>query len=108
MYRTKIPAQISARLSWLHTLFFNKWFFDEVYEFLIVKNASRLGRVFWFAGDQNTIDRLGPDGSAKASVNIAHVLSKFQSGFVFQYAFVMMIALIGLLSWFVFKLGQGW
>jgi len=66
-----------------------------------------LGRLFWRVGDQNTIDRLGPDGSAKSVQKLAGVISRFQSGYVFQYAFVMMVALIAIVSWFVFKSGQG-
>jgi NADH-quinone oxidoreductase subunit L len=107
MFKPGIPAASKKIFAPLHTLFYNKWFFDEIYEAVFVRNTISLGRAFWYAGDQNTIDRLGPDGSAKATKNIAALLSKFQSGFVYQYAFVMMIALIGLISWFVFKNGHG-
>jgi NADH-quinone oxidoreductase subunit L len=107
MFKTGIPATMVRMFAPLHTLFFNKWFFDELYEKLFVKNAIMLGKLFWFVGDQSTIDRIGPDGSAKATKNIAALLSKFQTGYVYQYAFVMMIAVIGLISWFVFRAGHG-
>jgi len=107
MFKKGIPAVMVRLFKPLHTLFFNKWFFDELYDKLFVKNAILLGRLFWFVGDQNTIDRIGPDGSAKATKNIATLMSKFQTGYVYQYAFVMMIAVIGLISWFVFRAGHG-
>jgi len=107
MFKPGIPGRIKSMFSVVHTLLFNKWFFDELYDSLFVKPAFKLGQIFWSAGDKNIIDRFGPDGSAKATQKIAGWLSRFQSGFVFQYAFVMMIAVIGLISWFVFKNGQG-
>ncbi|MGH1376796.1 MAG: NADH-quinone oxidoreductase subunit L [Alphaproteobacteria bacterium] len=86
----------------LHTLFYNKWFFDVIYHHIFVKPSLVLGRLFW-AGDKNVIDGAGPDGVAGLTSRIAHNLSKFQSGYVYQYALVMIIALITLISWFVLK-----
>lgn len=91
----------------LHLLFFNKWYFDEIYHALFVKPAHWLGRVFWKRGDQGLIDRFGPDGGAYSSKIAAMLFSRFQSGFIYHYAFVMMIAVISMLSWFVFRAGQG-
>lgn len=102
-----LPKLISGTFSWLHKLFFNKWFFDEIYNFVFVRSSLALGRFFWVRGDQKTIDRFGPDGTAALSQRVAHVLSRFQSGYVYQYAFVMMIAVIGIVSWFAFRYGQG-
>lgn len=98
-----MPAKIVARLKPVHNLFFRKWYFDEIYDAVFTKNAFRLGRLFWIGGDQNTIDRIGPNGVAGLSGRIAGGLSKFQSGYVYQYAFVMMITLIAIVSWYVFK-----
>ena len=105
MFKPGIPAFFKSVFSAPYKLFFNKWFFDELYDFVFVKSAKKLGQVFWVSGDKNTIDRLGPDGSAKLAGKIAGLASRFQSGFVYQYAFVMMIAVIAILSWFVFKAG---
>ncbi|MDH5722426.1 MAG: NADH-quinone oxidoreductase subunit L [Alphaproteobacteria bacterium] len=98
-----IPAKVVTSFKPIHNLFFRKWYFDEIYDTIFVKNAFRLGRIFWISGDQNTIDRIGPNGIAGLSGRIAGGLSKFQSGYVYQYAFVMMITLIAIVSWFVFK-----
>ncbi len=104
--RPDTADKVRAVFAWPYKLFFNKWFFDEVYDFLFVRNTKALGRLFTFA-DRKVIDRFGPDGFAAVSVRFAEVMSRFQSGYVFQYAFVMMLAVIGLVSWFVFKTGQG-
>lgn len=103
LLRPGIPAQIVKMFQPVHNLLFRKWYFDELYDAVFVKNAFRLGNFFWVRGDQQTIDRFGPDGSAHASQKFAGVLSKFQSGFVYQYAFIMMIAVIAIVSWFVFR-----
>lgn len=99
-----LPGKFTAMFKYLHTLFFNKWYFDEIYNALIVKNALRLGHAFWFAGDKNIIDKLGPDGSALASMKAGKLFGKIQSGFIYHYAFVMMISVIGLVTWFFIKI----
>jgi NADH-quinone oxidoreductase subunit L len=102
-----LPEKTKANFAWLHTLFFNKYFFDELYNLVFVKNAVRFGNIFWKQGDQKTIDRFGPDGSAKASQLFAGVLSRIQTGFIYHYAFLMILAVIAILSWFFFKSGLG-
>jgi NADH-quinone oxidoreductase subunit L len=98
-----LPAVIASSLRPVHQLFFNKWYFDQIYEALFVKSAVRLGRVFWNVGDKEFIDGLGPDGFAYLSRKTGSAFSRFQSGFVYQYAFVMMIALVAMVSWLVFR-----
>ncbi len=104
MYRTDIPAKTVKMFRPLHTLFFNKWFFDPLYNVIFVKNAFRSGRAFWKWGDKEIIDGLGPDGFAYMAKKTAAGLSRFQSGYVYQYAFVMMIAVIAIISWLVFRI----
>ncbi len=101
-----VPAFFAKIFKPFHVLFFRKWFFDEVYDFLFVKLAHIFGRLFW-ATDRNVVDGLGPDGVAKTSRGIAGLLSKFQSGYVFQYALIMMIGLIGFVTWFFVKMTFG-
>ncbi|MCD8497350.1 MAG: hypothetical protein LRZ85_04270 [Alphaproteobacteria bacterium] len=102
-----LPGLVVKQFGFFHRIVFNKYYFDELYDRLFVRTSKRLGQAFWYAGDQNVIDALGPNGSAAASKFFAGLLSRFQSGFVYQYAFVMMIAVIGLMSWFFFKLNSG-
>jgi len=107
MWKPGLPHVMRKHFSWLHNLFYHKYYFDEIYQALFVRNAIKLGQTFWFAGDQKIIDNIGPDGAARSSGKIAKLLSRFQSGYVFQYAFVMIIAIVVILSWYVFKMGQG-
>ena len=101
--RPGLPAAIAASVRPVYQLFFNKWYFDQIYDSLFVRNAMRLGRVFWRFGDKEFIDGLGPDGFAWLSRKTAGCFSRFQSGFVYQYAFVMMIAAVAMISWMVFR-----
>ena len=103
MFVPGIPAKMVATFRPIHTLFYRKWFFDEIYTFIFVKGAFVLGNFFWKKGDQDTIDALGPNGVAAVSRRFGGLLSKFQSGYVFQYAFVMIIGVFALISWFALK-----
>ncbi len=103
MFRPNAPSVTVTSFKELHTLFYNKWFFDEIYHHVFTKTAFLLGLFFWKFGDKKIIDGYGPDGSASVSNKVANLMSRFQSGYVYQYAFMMMIAVIGLISWFVFK-----
>jgi NADH-quinone oxidoreductase subunit L len=77
----------------------NKWYFDELYNFLFVRPALWLGRLFWHGGDEGTIDRFGPHGAAYA-VSVGNRVSyRFQSGYLYSYALVMLLGLIGAASW---------
>jgi len=82
----------------LHTFFYNKWFFDEIYDAVFVKGTKALGDLFWKVGDVRIIDGLGPNGAAWASVKSAVRLSRIQSGYVYHYAFVMLLGVAGLLA----------
>ena len=100
--RPTMPSTIARIFKPLHRLFFNKWWFDELYHAVFVKNTVRLGNLFW-KSDKNVVDGIGPDGVAGFSVRFARGLSAFQSGYVYQYALVMIVALVSIISWFVFK-----
>ncbi|MGN6848215.1 MAG: NADH-quinone oxidoreductase subunit L [Sphingomicrobium sp.] len=77
----------------------NKWYFDELYNLLFVRPALWLGRLFWHGGDEGTIDRFGPHGAAYA-VSVGNRISyRFQSGYLYSYALVMLLGLIGAASW---------
>ncbi|MFK7839165.1 MAG: NADH-quinone oxidoreductase subunit L [Bdellovibrionales bacterium] len=102
-----IPVRARENFSWLHALSYNKYFFDEIYDKVFVKNAWRVGRFFWKFGDQKTIDRFGPDGIAGISQKFAGLLSRAQTGFIYHYVFLMILAVFAILSWFFFKYGQG-
>jgi NADH-quinone oxidoreductase subunit L len=77
----------------------NKWYFDELYDFLFVRPALWLGRLFWHGGDEGTIDRFGPHGAAYAVGIGNRVTARLQSGYLYSYALVMLLGLIGAASW---------
>ena len=83
----------------LHRFLYNKWYFDELYDFVFVKGAKALGDLFWKGGDQKIIDGLGPNGFAWLAGFAGRQLGRIQSGYVYHYAFVMLLGVAGLLSY---------
>ncbi|OFW97381.1 MAG: NADH-quinone oxidoreductase subunit L [Alphaproteobacteria bacterium RIFCSPHIGHO2_12_FULL_66_14] len=103
--RTDLPERTVKAFPGLHALFFNKWYFDEIYDALFVKPALAIGRVFWKKGDGAMIDGLGPDNIAARAQDMAGVLSRFQSGYLYHYAFVMLVGVAGLVTYFMLAAG---
>ncbi len=93
-----MAARLAANKGPLWTFLYNKWFFDEVYDFFFVKGAKLVGDLFWKVGDQKLIDGLGPNGFAAASIGWAKRVVRIQTGYVYHYAFVMLLGVLGLLS----------
>jgi NADH-quinone oxidoreductase subunit L len=91
-------ARLAARNGPLYVFFYNKWFFDEIYQATFVRGAKALGDLFWKGGDQRLIDGLGPNGVAALSQRVGRGASRLQSGYVYHYAFVMLLGVAGLLS----------
>ncbi|AMU95981.1 NADH:ubiquinone oxidoreductase subunit L [Sphingopyxis terrae subsp. terrae NBRC 15098] len=100
---TTLPARFVAQFSLLHKFLFHKWYFDELYNFLFVKPAFAIGRFFWKRGDEGTIDRFGPNGVAALIQGGTRLAVRLQSGYVYGYAFVMLLGLVGLASWAMVK-----
>ncbi len=101
-----LPAQVVSMARPIHSLFFNKWFFDELYDLLFVRSSVRFGTFLWVKGDKQTIDTFGPDGLSGLVLNGSNKLSKLQSGYVYHYAFAMMIGVVMLLSWYFSGFGR--
>lgn len=100
-----LPARIAARGGPLHAFLYNKWYFDEIYDFVFVRGTRALGDLFWKGGDKKIIDGLGPDGVAAAALAGARRIARLQSGYVYHYAFVMLIGVLGLALWVVARAG---
>jgi NADH-quinone oxidoreductase subunit L len=81
---------------------YNKWFFDEIYDFIFVKGARALGDLFWKVGDKRLIDGLGPDGVAASSNFFSRHLRRLQTGFVYHYSFIMLIAAVAFGAYAIF------
>jgi len=83
----------------VHRFVFNKWYFDELYDLLFVRPSLWLGRLLWKGGDEGTIDRFGPHGAAYAVGIGNRITARLQSGYLYSYALVMLLGLIGAASW---------
>ena len=101
--RPDLPRLVAARLRALYLFLYNKWYFDELYDRMFVWPANYLGRGFWRAGDGALIDGVGPDGVAAATLELARRASRLQSGYVYHYAFAMLIGVVILVSWYLYS-----
>tara|TARA_B100000945_G_C20023762_1_gene431233 strand:- start:56 stop:580 length:525 start_codon:yes stop_codon:yes gene_type:complete len=81
----------------------NKWYFDELYDFIFVNPSKKIGRFLWKKIDISIIDKFGPDGISQLIKNFSIKAIKFQSGFIYQYAFVMLIGFSLLLTLLIIK-----
>ncbi len=102
MYKNGVEKRINAEGGPLYKFLLNKWYIDELYEATIVRATRWLGDLFWKVGDIGIIDRFGPNGVAGAAMAGARRLSKIQSGYVYHYAFVMLLGMAAILA-FAFR-----
>jgi NADH-quinone oxidoreductase subunit L len=96
---TSIPAKIVEQLGPIYTFVYNKWYFDELYHAVFVKPAFWFGRLFWKRGDEGIIDRFGPNGSAWVIEKGAVLNRRFQSGYLTNYALIMLVGLVAAVTW---------
>ncbi len=95
----QMPGALARAFRPIYLFLLNKWYFDELYDLLFVKPAFALGRLFWHRGDEQTIDRFGPNGMAWVVAQNSRVAGRIQSGYVYTYAFVMLLGLTGAVTW---------
>ena len=100
-----LPKILSKKFFPIYNLFFNKWYFDELYDYLFVKSFIKFGNFFWKKGDEGTIDRFGPNGISKLVKNISSKSIIIQSGYIYHYAFAMLIGLVVLITWLLLDYG---
>ncbi len=98
----EIVKKLRLKFKFIYYFLLNKWYFDELYDYLFVKPSKFIGSFFWKSGDIKTIDKFGPDGISKIIKIISNKTTKFQSGYIYDYAFVMLIGLSLLLTFFIF------
>ncbi len=97
-----LPARTVAAAGPVNRLFFNKWYFDEIYDAVFVRPAMVIGRGLWKGGDGAIIDGLGPDGLAATTRRAARRVAALQTGYVYHYAFVMLIGVVVFVSWYLY------
>ena len=96
-----IPGRLAMRFRSLYLFLLNKWYFDELYDRLFVRTAFTLGDGLWKGGDGRIIDGFGPDGIAAATRELAREASRLQTGYVYHYAFAMLIGVVALVTWYL-------
>ena len=98
-----LPYQIANANKPLYNFLLNKWYFDELYDVLIVKPSKKLGLFLWKFFDIKLIDGFGPDGISALIKKCSQKANKFQSGYIYQYAFVMLVGFSALLTFLIVK-----
>ncbi|MDY0883017.1 NADH-quinone oxidoreductase subunit L [Dongia soli] len=101
MKRTDLPGKLASALGGLYAFVFNKWYFDELYDLIFVRMAKALGFGLWKGGDGALIDGLGPDGVATVTQVLSRRVAKLQTGYVYHYAFAMLIGVVALVTWYL-------
>jgi NADH-quinone oxidoreductase subunit L len=103
IFNTRVIEEIKNNSLPLYKFLLNKWYIDELYDVLFVNPVKKLGSFFWKRGDIGTIDRFGPDGISKLIKIISNKAGRLQTGFIYDYAFVMLIGLSILLTYLILK-----
>jgi NADH-quinone oxidoreductase subunit L len=104
--RPYIPEELASQQPLLYNFLLNKWYFDELYDLIFVRPAKWLGRFLWKKGDGVVIDGFGPDGVSAWVLDVTRNVVKIQTGYLYHYAFAMLIGVAGLITWFMFMGGQ--
>ena len=95
----RFPQTFVDQFQVIYDFVYHKWYFDELYDLIFVRPAFWFGRLFWKGGDVGIIDRFGPDGAAWVVARSSRVAQKVQSGYVYSYALVMLLGLVGAVTW---------
>jgi NADH-quinone oxidoreductase subunit L len=99
---TSLPRKL-AEMNWpVYQFLLNKWYFDELYWLIFTRPAMWLGRFLWKQGDGFVIDGMGPDGVSARVIDVTRGVVRLQTGYVYHYAFAMLIGVAALVSWFTF------
>ncbi|SHH33843.1 NADH-quinone oxidoreductase subunit L [Bradyrhizobium erythrophlei] len=103
--RPYLPVELARQQPLLYQFLLNKWYFDELYDLIFVRPAKWIGRFLWKVGDGKIIDGFGPDGVSAWVLDVTRNVVKLQTGYLYHYAFAMLIGVAGLITWFMFGLG---
>ena len=103
--RPYLPVELANQHQMAYKFLLNKWYFDELYDLIFVRPAKWLGRFLWKKGDGFVIDGLGPDGVSARVLDVARNVKLMQTGYLYHYAFAMLIGVAGLITWFMFGAG---
>jgi NADH-quinone oxidoreductase subunit L len=101
--RPDVPGKLATANPVLYRFLLNKWYFDEIYDFLFVKPSMWLGKFLWKKGDGLVIDGMGPDGISARVVDVTNRVVRLQTGYLYHYAFTMLIGVAGLVTWYLLR-----
>jgi NADH-quinone oxidoreductase subunit L len=105
LYRPDIPVNLAREHVTLYRFLLNKWYFDEIYDLVFVRPALWIGRLFWRGGDGWLIDGFGPDGVSARVLDVTKSVVRLQTGYLYHYAFAMLIGAAAFITWFMFSSG---
>ena len=97
-----LPGELARQHDALYKFLLNKWYFDELYDWMFVRPAKWLGRVLWQRGDGTVIDGFGPNGVAARVLDASRQVTRIQTGYLYHYAFAMLIGATALVTWLMF------
>ena len=103
--RPYLPVELATTQPMLYNFLLNKWYFDELYDVIFVRPAKWIGYQLWKKGDGFVIDGFGPDGVSARVLDVTRNVVKIQTGYLYHYAFAMLIGAAGLITWFMFGFG---
>lgn len=98
-----IATAVASKAAWLHSLLLNKYYFDQFNEKVLAAGSRLAGRIFWRAGDGALIDALLVNGSARTIGWLSGIVRRLQSGYLYHYAFAMIIGLAAIIGWFIYQ-----
>ena len=101
--KPELPAELARQHEPLYKFLLNKWYFDELYEIIFVRPALWIGRFLWQRGDGWLIDGFGPDGVSARVLDVTQRVVRLQSGYLYHYAFAMLIGVAILITWLMFR-----
>jgi len=103
--RPYMPVELARQHQMLYQFLLNKWYFDELYDLIFVRPTKWIGRFLWKVGDGYIIDGFGPDGVSARVLDVTRNVVRLQTGYLYHYAFAMLIGVAGLITWFMFGVG---
>jgi NADH-quinone oxidoreductase subunit L len=103
--RPDIPVELARQHEFLYRFLLNKWYFDELYDIIFVRPAKWIGRELWKKGDGWLIDGFGPDGVSARVLDVTRNVVRLQTGYLYHYAFAMLIGAAAFITWFMFSAG---
>jgi NADH-quinone oxidoreductase subunit L len=103
--RPYLPVELARQHQGLYQFLLNKWYFDELYDLIFVRPAKWIGRFLWKKGDGFVIDGFGPDGVSARVLEVTRRVVRLQTGYLYHYAFAMLIGVAGFITWFISGVG---